>query len=63
MVLELELLIEPKLIQLGIPQHIKGYIYIKTAIAVLMINNNLQNDDLHKKIYPIIVKKIFHNFY
>ncbi len=54
--IELEKLVTKHMVDLGIPAHIKGYSYIRTAI-VLAFNDSDMLDCLTKRLYPEVAKR------
>ena len=53
---ELEKLVTQYMNKLGIPAHVNGYHYIRTAIMVAMKDEDMLNG-LTKKLYPEVAKK------
>lgn len=54
--IELETLVTKIIHQIGVPAHIKGYQYLRTAIIMTMHNNELINS-ITKQLYPGVAKK------
>lgn len=57
--IELEKLVTKHMVDLGIPAHVKGYNYIRTAIIVSLKDEDMLNG-LTKKLYSEVAKK-FHS--
>ncbi len=53
---ELETLVTKIIHQIGVPAHIKGYQYLRTAIIMTMHNNELINS-ITKQLYPGVAKR------
>ncbi|MBE6789433.1 MAG: sporulation transcription factor Spo0A [Ruminococcaceae bacterium] len=53
---DLEATVTEVLHQIGVPAHIKGYQYLRTAI-ILVIENNDMIDHITKELYPTVAKK------
>ena len=53
---ELEALVTKIIHQIGVPAHIKGYQYLRTAIMMTMYNTELINS-ITKQLYPGVAKK------
>ena len=54
--IELETLVTKIIHQIGVPAHIKGYQYLRTAIIMTMHNTELINS-ITKQLYPSVAKK------
>ncbi len=54
--IELETLVTKIIHQIGVPAHIKGYQYLRTAIIMTMHNTELVNS-ITKQLYPGVAKK------
>ncbi|MCM1315121.1 MAG: sporulation initiation factor Spo0A C-terminal domain-containing protein [Muribaculaceae bacterium] len=54
--MELQKIVTQFLLDLGVPTHMKGYLYAVEAIA-LVIENPRYKGAFHKKLYPIIAEK------
>ena len=53
---DLEFLVTEFIHELGVPAHIKGYQYVRTAIMMVVENMELLNY-ITKQLYPVIAKK------
>lgn len=53
---DLESLVTESIHELGVPAHIKGYQYVRTAIMMVVENMELLNY-ITKQLYPVIAKK------
>ena len=53
---ELEAQVTQIIHQVGIPAHIKGYQYLRTAI-MMVVNNNLIINEVTKTLYPTVANK------
>lgn len=53
---DLESLVTESIHELGVPAHIKGYQYVRTAIMMVVDNMELLNY-ITKELYPVIAKK------
>ena len=53
---DLEALVTVSIHELGVPAHIKGYQYVRTAIMMVVENMELLNY-ITKQLYPVIAKK------
>lgn len=53
---DLEALVTEVIHELGVPAHIKGYQYVRTAIMMVVENMELLNY-ITKQLYPVIAKK------
>ena len=53
---DLEALVTESIHELGVPAHIKGYQYVRTAIMMVVENMELLNY-ITKQLYPVIAKK------